>query len=241
MVRVTWSCEDGPAGTDVLAPGTRLVVARRMTLPEQQPVAVERIDGSVYLFVRLPYVSDPALVLSATDGHPVLHRGQRANGAVVEVVAPGGEPTTPAPGQRMSLTASGTRVELRVPALVLTLEVELERVAPARESGTVQLGVAAMEHDDAWLVAALAVALSPEHGVVSHADLKAAFAAWRAEPEMSDGTFDRNVLRPSLETRGVELPGRRLNKIVYLVERCRRTAEFPPRVLDEVRGRLAGA
>jgi hypothetical protein len=235
---VTWSRDGGPSGTEVLAPGARLVVARRMTLPEQQPFTVERIDGSVYLFVRLPYVSDPALVLSATDGHPVLHRGQRANGAVVELTAPGGAPTTPEPGQRVSLTASGTRVELRVPALVLALEVELDQDAAPTGSGTVQLGVAALEHDDAWLVAALAVALSPEHGVVGHADLKAAFAAWRDEPEMSDGTFDRNVLRPSLEARGVELPGRRLNKIVYLVERCRRTAEFPPRVLDEVRARL---
>lgn len=239
MVRVTWSRDGGPSGTEALSPGARLVVARRMTLPEQQPFTVERIDGSVYLFVRLPYVSDPALVLSATDAHPVLHRGQRANGAVVELVAPGGSPVTPEPGQRVSLTASGTRVELRVPALVLTLEVELDQAAAPAGSGTVQLGVGALEHDDAWLVAALAVALSPDHGIVGHADLKAAFAAWRGEPEMSDGTFDRNVLRPSLEARGVELPGRRLNKIVYLVERCRRTAEFPPRVLDEVRARLA--
>lgn len=241
MVRVSWTREGGPSGTDVLAPGARLVVARRMSLPEQQPFVVERLDGSVYLFVRLPYVSDPALVLTATDGHPVLHRGQRANGAVVEVVGPSGETTTPAPGQRLSLTESGTRFALRVPELTLGVEVHLASAPPAAGSGTVQLGVAALEHDDTWLVAALAVALSPEHGVVGHGDLKDAFARWRGEAPMSDGTFDRNVLRPSLETRGVELPGRRLNKIVYLVERCRRTAEFPPRVLAEVRERLAGA
>ncbi len=239
MVRVAWGVESGPSGTETLEPGTRLVVARRMSLPERQPVAVERIDGSVYVFVRLPYVSDPALVLTATGAHPVLHRGQRANGAVVEIVPPGGSPTTPAPGQRVSLTATGTRVELRVPALVLGLEVELPDVAVADGSGTVQLDVSALEHDDTWLVAALAVALSPDQGVVAHGDLKAAFARWRDEPEMSDGSFDRNVLRPSLEARGLELPGRRLNKIVYLVDRCRRTAEFPPRVLDEVRERLA--
>ncbi|MEH3034801.1 MAG: hypothetical protein PGN07_12465 [Aeromicrobium erythreum] len=54
----------------------------------------------------------------------------------------------------------------------------------------------------------------------------------------SDGSFDRNVLRPALERRAVELPGPRLNKILYLVERCRRTAEFPPPVLEQVRRRL---
>ena len=37
----------------------------------------------------------------------------------------------------------------------------------------------------------------------------------------------------------VEMPGPRLNKIVYLVERCRRTSEFPARLLEDVRDRLS--
>ena len=76
-----------------------------------------------------------------------------------------------------------------------------------------QLGVDSLQHDDAWLVAAIAVALSPENGVVAHGDLKQAFALWRGVEEHSDGAFDRNVLRPALASRGME-PGPRVNKIV---------------------------
>ena len=94
-----------------------------------------------------------------------------------------------------------------------------------------------LEHDDSWLVAAIAVALSPDNGVVSHGDLKEAFAAWRGVDLHSDGAFDRNVLRPALTSRGLE-PGPRVNKIVHLVERCRRTSEIPSRLLEDVRERL---
>ncbi|KAA1398199.1 hypothetical protein ESP70_012810 [Aeromicrobium ginsengisoli] len=168
-----------------------------------------------------------------------MHRGQRANGAVVELTGPTGESTTPAPGQKISLTHSGTRIELRYPDLTFAAVVEFE--LPAQQpggSGTVQLGVDSLQHDDAWLVAAIAVALSPEHGVVAHGELKRAFALWRGTDEHSDGAFDRNVLRPALASRGLEMPGPRLNKIVYLVERCRRTSEFPTRLLEDVRARL---
>jgi hypothetical protein len=238
VLHIAWSAGDGLAGTADVEAGKRFVLARRMSLPEQQLLVAERLDGSAYVFVRLPYVSDPALVITATAGQPVIHRGQRANGAVVELTTAGGETTTPAPGQSLSLTGSG-RVELRVPGLTFVVDITFD--APAarpRESGTAQLGVDLLQHDDAWLVAAIAVALSPDHGVVSHGDLKRAFATWRGVEEHSDGAFDRNVLRPALESRGIELPGPRLNKIVYLVERCRRTAEFPPHVLKDVRARL---
>ncbi len=239
MLRIGWSVGPEASGRTVVDPGGKLVLARRMTLPEQRSVAVEEIAGSTYVFVRLPYLSDPAVVVQAGAGHPVLHRGQRANGVVVEVVTPDGDASTPVPGQRMSLTAPGTRVSLRFPDLSIDLVIDFDppTLAPAG-TGTVQLDVDALQHDDAWLVAAIAVALSPEHGVVGHAQLKEAFARWREEPERSDGAFDRNVLRPALESRGVELPGPRLNKILYLVERCRRTHEFPARVLDLVRARL---
>ncbi|MET0928347.1 MAG: hypothetical protein ABWX74_02465 [Aeromicrobium sp.] len=72
---------------------------------------------------------------------------------------------------------------------------------------------------------------------MTHGDLKRAFALWRGTDEHSDGAFDRNVLRPALAARGLEA-GPRMNKIVLLVERCRRTTEFPARLLDDVRGRL---
>ncbi len=240
MLRIAWSVgSHGPSGDETLEAGAKLVLARRMALPEQQTFALERIQGSTYLFVRLPYVSDPALVVQATAAHPVLHRGQRANGAIVEVEGPGGGVSTPAPGQTVSLTAPGTRVRLRFPDVSFTVDVDFDdpTLAPTG-TGTVQLDVASLEQDDTWLVAALAVAMSPEHGIVSHTDLKAAFARWRDEPERSDGAFDRNVLRPALEVRGIVLPGPRINKIVYLVERCRQTHEIPASVVDAVRTRL---
>jgi len=225
-----------------IEPGATFVLARRMNLPERQPLVAEQISGSAYVFVRLPYVSDPALVVSATPTHPVVHRGQRANGAIVELTTPSGEATTPAPGQKISLTHSGTRIELRYPDLTFSAVVEFDLpAAPPSDSGTVQLGVDALQHDDAWLVAAIAVALSPDNGVVAHGDLKQAFAAWRGAEVHSDGAFDRNVLRPALASRGLEMPGPRLNKIVYLVERCRRTSEFPVRLLDDIRTRLRAA
>lgn len=230
----------GPeSGAESVAPGGKLVVARRMTLPQGRPVLVERLDGSVYVFVALPYVSDPALVVTATEGQPVLYRGQRANGAVMELVAPRGPASSPEPGQRVSITHPGTRVDLRFPDLTMSVAIDfdLPAAAPAG-SGTEQLGVAALEGDDLWLVGALAVALSPEHGVVAHGDLKTAFARWREVPEPSAGSFDRTILRPALEQRGIELPGPRLNKIVYLVEWSRRTSEFPERILADVRSRL---
>lgn len=239
MLRIAWSVGPDAEGRTVVEPGGKLVLARRMTLPEQRSVAVEEIGGSAYVLVRLPYLSDPAVVVQSGPGHPVLHRGQRANGVVMEVVTPGGDASTPVPGQRMSLTEPGTRISLRFPDRVIELVVDFDPPTLRPEgTGTVQLDVDALQHDDAWLVAAIAVALSPDNGVVPHAQLKAAFGRWRDEPERSDGAFDRNVLRPALEARGVELPGPRLNKILYLVERCRRTHEFPPRVLDQVRARL---
>lgn len=239
MLHIAWSAGEQYAGEAELDPGSVFVLARRMNLPEQQPLVAERIDGSAYVFVRLPYVSDPALVISATAGQPVVHRGQRANGAIVELTTPSGEATTPAPGQKVSLTDSGSRIELRYPSLTFTAVVEFDLPANRPDgSGTVQLGVDSLQHDDAWLVAAIAVALSPEHGVVAHGDLKRAFALWRGTEVHSDGAFDRNVLRPALASRGLEMPGPRLNKIVYLVERCRRTSEFPTRLLDDVRARL---
>ncbi|MGJ9412565.1 hypothetical protein ACHAAC_07620 [Aeromicrobium sp. CF4.19] len=242
MLRIEWSCGD-LTGTELLAPGAKLVVARRMALPEQQLVATERVDGSRYVFLRLPYASDPALVVTATDGQPVVYRGQRANGAIVELTTPSGQSSSPAPKQRFSLTESGSRLELRLPDVTVALTVDIggPDTGPdsgPRGSGTEQLGVEALQGEDAWIVAAIAVALSPEHGVVSHGDLKHAFAVWRGIEEPSAGTFERNVLRPALESRRIELPGARLNKIVYLVEWCRRTSEFPDRVLADVRRRL---
>jgi len=239
VLRIAWSVGEAEAGQTSLAPGDRFVLARRMGLPAQQRLAVERLAGSSYVFVRVPHVSDPALVITATDAHPDLHRGQRANGAIVEVTTPTDAASTPAPGQRVSLTVPGTTVELRFPdfAFEARVDFDLPRAAPAG-TGTVQLGVDSLESDDTWLIAALAVALSPDHGVVAHGELKRAFALWRGEAERSDGAFDRNLLRPALEVRGVELPGPRLNKIVYLVERCRRTSEFPPRLLADIRARL---
>ncbi|WP_374999430.1 hypothetical protein [Aeromicrobium sp. CTD01-1L150] len=238
MLRIAWTC-GGHAGDETIAPGGKFVVARRMTLPQERLFTLERLDGSTYLFLRLPYASDPALVLTATEGQPVVYRGQRANGAIVELVSPAGQSSSPEPKQRFSLPGSGSRIELRFPDLTIGLDVEFD-VAQARPggSGTEQLGVASLQGDDAWLIAAIAVALSPEHGVVAHGDLKRAFAQWRGTQEMSAGSFERNVLRPALESRGIELPGARLNKIVYLVQWCRRTAEFPEHVLAEVRQRL---
>lgn len=238
MLHIVWSAGE-LSGTESVDIGARFVLARRMNLPEQQPLVAEQIDGSTYVFVRLPYVSDPALVITATAGHPVVHRGQRANGAIVELTTPGGETTTPSPGQSFSLTSSGSRLELRVPDLTFSVVVEFDTRGPRPNgSGTEQLGVSSLQHDDAWLVAAIAVALSPDNGIVAHGDLKRAFALWRGIEEHSDGAFDRNVLRPALEFRSIELPAPRLNKIVYLVERCRRTSEFPPHVLNDVRTRL---
>lgn len=235
---MVWSVGD-LAGEASVAPSHRFVVARRMTLPQQQPVLVDEVGGSTYVFLRLPYVSDPALVVTATEGHPVLHRGQRANGAVMEISWPSGESTTPAPEQRVSITSPGAVVSLRFPDLTVTARLEFAAAAAVTSgTGTMQLGVASLEHDDAWLVAAIAVALSPEPGLVGHADLKRAFALWRGAEELSVGTFDRNVLRPALESREIELPGPRLNKILYLVERCRRTHEFPEHVLADIRERL---
>lgn len=238
-MHIAWSAGDERSGEVDLEPGATFVLARRMNLPGRQQVVAETIDGSAYVFVRLPYVSDPALVITATAGQPVVYRGQRDNGAVVEVTSPLG-PTTPAPGQRMSLTHSGSSIELRFPDLTFTAVVDFTLPDLPDGSGTVQLGVDSLQHDDAWLVAAIAVALSPEQGVVAHGDLKRAFALWRGVDEHSDGAFDRNVLRPSLGARGLEA-GPRMNKIVLLVDRCRRTAEFPARLLDDVRARLAEA
>lgn len=238
MLHIAWTAGEQHSGEAMLEVGAAFMLARRMNLPEQHPLVAERIDGSTYVFVRLPYVSDPALVITATAGQPVVHRGQRDNGAIVEVIAPSGEATTPAPGQKISLTLSGSRIELRYPELTFSAVVSFDLSLPPEGSGTVQLGVDALQHDDAWLVAAIAVALSPENGVVAHGDLKQAFAAWRGVEEHSDGAFDRNVLRPALASRGLEMPGPRLNKIVYLVERCRRTSEFPARLLEDVRARL---
>lgn len=239
MLRIAWSAGEQQAGTATIATGHRFVLARRMTLDERQPLVAEQIDGSTYVFVRLPYVSDPALVITATEGQPVVHRGQRSNGAIVELTTPDGDTTTPAPSQSFSLTTSGSRLELRVPDLTFSVVVEFDsRAARPSGSGTEQLSVASLQDDDAWLVAAIAVALSPDNGVVAHGDLKRAFALWRGVEVHSDGAFDRNVLRPALESRSIELPGPRLNKIVYLVERCRRTSEFPAHVLRDVRDRL---
>ena len=190
------------------------------------------------MLVRLPYVSDPALVVTATDRQPALFRGQRANGAIVEVRSPHGDTTVPAAGQHLSLPHERTEVVLRYPDLVLSVEVEADPAPAATGSGTATLDVDTLEADDAWLAGALAVALSPPHGVVAHADLKAAFAAWRGIDEPSVGAFDRGVLRPALASRSIELPGPRLNKIVYLVERCRATNEFPPHILQQVTERL---
>jgi hypothetical protein len=237
VLHIAWSAGEQHSGQATLDAGSAFILARRMNLPEQVPVVAEQIDGSAYVFVRLPYVSDPALVITATASQPVVHRGQRDNGAVVEITTPGGGSTTPAPGQKVSLTDSGSRIELRFPDLTFTAIVEFALPDVPDGSGTVQLGVETLQHDDAWLIAAIAVALSPEHGVVAHADLKQAFARWRDIEEHSDGAFDRNVLRPALAARGIEA-GPRMNKIVLLVERCRRTAEFPARVLDDVRARL---
>lgn len=237
-MRIAWATDDGVSGTTDLLAGQRFVVARRMDLPGDAPVTAVEADGSCFVFVRLPYVSDPALVLTASETRPALYRGQRANGAIVELWSEAGEITVPAAGQHLTLPDARTRVRLRYPDLVLTLDVEATTPVATAGSGTVQLGVDALEDDDGWLVGALVVALSPPHGVVGHAELKSAFAAWRGIEEPSDGAFDRNVLRPALSRRAIELPGPRLNKIVYLVERCRATAEFPPRILDEVRERV---
>lgn len=239
VLELQWTAGDEHGGTIALEAGHKLVCARRMGLPAERTVMAERVSGSLYVFVRLPYVSDPALVVQATAGHPVVHRGQRANGAIVEITDPSGTASSVAPGQSVSVTHPGSAVELRFPTFAFRTTLGFAASgAVAPDTGTVQLGVDALDGDDAWLVAAIAVALSPPHGVIGHAELKTAFARWRAEPERSDGAFDRNVLRPALESRGVELPGPRLNKIVYLVERCRRTAEFPERILDEIRHRL---
>lgn len=243
MLRITWTIDGTTSGEASLAPGSTFMLARRMNLPPQHDVVAETIDGSAYVFVRRPHVSDPSLVVTATASHPVLHRGQRDNGAIVEVTTPRGASTTPVPGQKISLTDSGSRLELRFPDVVfvatLTFAVS-DPVAGVEDpvgSGTVQLGVDSLEHDDTWLLGAIAVALSPDHGVVAHGDLKSAFARWRGVVEHSDGAFDRNLLRPALSARGLEA-GPRMNKIVLLVERSRRTAEFPARVLDDVRQRL---
>lgn len=238
MLHLAWSIDEETSGEASLTPGSAFILARRMNLPARQPVVAETIDGSSYVFVRLPHVSDPALVVTATASHPVVHRGQRDNGAIVEITNPAGGSTTPAPGQKISLTHSGTRIELRFPDLTFSATVTFTLPDVPDGSGTVQLGVDSLEQDDTWLIGAVAVALSPEHGVVAHSDLKRAFALWRGVDEHSDGAFDRNVLRPALTARGIEA-GPRMNKIVLLVERCRRTAEFPSRVLDDVRQRLA--
>lgn len=239
-MHIAWSAGEH-SGQATVEAGSTFILARRMSLPEQRPLVAEQLDGSAYVFVRLPYVSDPALVVTATASHPVVHRGQRDNGAIVEVTGPSGSSTTPAPGQKISLTDSGSRIELRFPDLTFTAVVDFTLPAVPDGSGTVQLGVDSLQHDDAWLVAAIAVALSPTHGVVAHGDLKRAFALWRGTDEHSDGAFDRNVLRPALAARGIEA-GPRMNKIVLLVERSRRTSEFPARLLDDVRARLdAGA
>lgn len=242
MLHITWSATwlssgEVLTGEAAVEPGSTFILARRMNLPARQPLVVETIAASTYLFVRLPYVSDPSLVVTATHAHPVVHRGQRDNGAVVEITTSGGGSTTPAPGQKLSLTDSGSTLDLRFPDLTFTAVVDFTALDIPDGSGTVQLGVDSLQHDDAWLIAAIAVALSPENGVVAHGDLKHAFAQWRDTAEHSDGAFDRNVMRPALAARGLEA-GPRMNKIVLLVERCRRTAEFPPRVLEDVRARL---
>lgn len=236
MLHIAWSAGELYSGETSIEPGAAFVFARRMNLPEQQPVVAESIDGTTYVFVRLPYVSDPALVVTATPTHPVVHRGQRDNGAIVEITTPAGS-TTPMPGQKLSLTHSGSQIELRFPDLTFTAVVTFSLPDLPDGSGTVQLGVDSLQHDDAWLIAAIAVSLSPDNGVVAHGDLKRAFARWRGIEEHSDGAFDRNVLRPALTSRGLE-PGPRVNKIVSLVERCRRTAEFPARLQNDVRARL---
>jgi hypothetical protein len=237
MLHIAWSAGSA-SGESTLTQGATFILARRMNLPEQQPVVAETIDGSAYVFVRLPYVSDPALVVTATATQPVVHRGQRDNGAIVELTTPQGASTTPAPGQKISLIGSGTRIELRFPDLTFSALVTFDLPDVPDGSGTEQLGVDSLQHDDTWLIGAIAVALSPDGGIVAHGDLKRAFARWRGVDEHSDGAFDRNVLRPALTARGLEV-GPRMNKIVLLVERCRRTAEFPARVLDDVRQRLA--
>ncbi|KAA1376046.1 hypothetical protein [Aeromicrobium fastidiosum] len=237
MLHIAWTIDGHATGEATIAQGATFILARRMNLPPQQAVVAETIDGSSYVFVRLPHVSDPALVVTATASHPVVHRGQRDNGAIVEVTTPTGGSTTPAPGQKLSLTDSGSRIELRFPDLAFAATVTFTLPDLPDGSGTVQLGVDSLQHDDTWLIGAIAVALSPDGGVVAHGDLKRAFALWRGTDEHSDGAFDRNVLRPALAARGLEA-GPRMNKIVLLVERCRRTAEFPSRVLDDVRDRL---
>src|SRR5690606_35425231 len=65
-VRVTWSSNVGARGAVDLAAGQRFVVARRMDLPGDR--LVTSVPGQDHLvLVRLPYVSDPALVVTATD------------------------------------------------------------------------------------------------------------------------------------------------------------------------------
>lgn len=238
MLHIAWSAGEH-AGEARVEPGSTFMLARRMNLPSQHLLVAETIDGSTYVFVRLPYVSDPALVVTATASQPVVHRGQRDNGAIVEVSPPAGPSTTPDPGQKISLTHSGSRIELRYPDLTFSAVVTFDLPAVPADSGTVQLSLDALQQSDTWLVAAIAVALSPDNGVVAHGDLKRAFALWRGIDEHSDGAFDRNVLRPAIDARGLEMPGPRLNKIVYLVDRCRRTSEFPHRLLEDVRARLA--
>lgn len=250
MLNVRWSAGPDVGGADLngadLSGATRIddggtfVMARRMNLPGDHMIDVQEIAGSTYLFVRLPYLSDPAIVITDTKHGPVVHRGQRDNGAVVTVTDAGGRASSPVPGQRISLTSSPSTIQVRFPELVLSAEVRFDSpVAVGADSGTVQLGVDMLSDHDAWLVAALAVALSPDNGVVSHAALKTAFATWRGIDEPSDGGFDRNVLRPALTARGMEMPGPRMNKIAYLVDHCRRTHEFADYIVADVRRRLA--
>lgn len=238
MLHIAWSAGEH-VGEARVEPGSTFMLARRMNLQSQHLLIAETIDGSTYIFVRLPYVSDPALVVTATASQPVVHRGQRDNGAIVEIFPPTGTSTTPDPGQKISLIHSGSRIELRYPDLTFSAVVTFDLPAVPADSGTVQLSLDALQQSDTWLVAAIAVALSPDNGVVAHGDLKRAFALWRGIDEHSDGAFDRNVLRPAIDARGLEMPGPRLNKIVYLVDRCRRTSEFPRRLLEDVRARLA--
>lgn len=245
-VRIDWSSDRGDSGHADVAPGHTFMLARRMDLPG--PPAPDRlfhqveIDGSTYVFGRLPYLSDPAIVVTATERQPVLHRGQRANGAIVEITSSAGDTTVPVPAQTISLPHATSHVVVRFPEVAISITVNSDAALtdPAADSGTVQVGLATFENDDAWLVAALAVALSPEPGVVGHHELKSAFERWRGTEPLSTGAFDRKVLRPALERRGIDLPGPRLNKIVYLVERARATAEFSPHLLAEVRSRLDG-
>lgn len=241
MLRVTWSLSNGQRGETALEPGSRFVVARRMELPLERPVAVEEIDRTTYVFLRLPYVSDPALVITAGADEPVVFRGQRANGAVVEFTVPGREATVPDPGQKISVPVSGSRVDLRFPdeALTAVLEFDASQAAIQARGGTLQVGVQTLEHDDAWLTGAIAVALSDEQGIVAHKELMAAIGLWRGTEIRSASQFERQYLLPAVESRGIELPGARLNKIVYIVERCRRTGEFPEPMLTEIRERLA--